>query len=64
MGIHQTANDLEEIISGRRPFSEDTKSVKQMLIEKGEWTDEDEEEVQDDYLEYQRSEMEILKANQ
>ena len=43
MGLYQTANDLEEIISGERPFAEDERSVKQMLIDNGEWTEEDED---------------------
>ena len=52
MGVYQAVNDLEEMISGRRPLPQGTKSVKQMMIENGKWTEEDEEEeeeIDDDY---------------
>ena len=50
MGVYQTVNDLEELLSGRRTLPQETKSVKQMMIESGKWTEEDEaEEIDEDW---------------
>lgn len=45
MGINQTFNEINELINCDDRLETDERSVKQMLIDKGEWTDEDEEDL-------------------
>ncbi len=45
MGINQTFNEINELINCDDRLEIDERSVKQMLIDKGEWTEEDEKEL-------------------